>query len=132
MEPVSGKMNNLDKIFYPESVAIVGATKVPGTVPYDIVVNILKSDFQGVVYPVSPKEKYILGIKTHKYVVDIDDPIDLAIIVFPSSVCHLALEQCGQKGIKALIIISAGFREIGGTGIERDARKQYHAINCDE
>ena len=120
MEPVSGKMNNLDKIFYPESVAIVGATKVPGTVPYDIVVNILKSDFQGVVYPVSPKEKYILGIKTHKYVVDIDDPIDLAIIVFPSSVCHLALEQCGQKGIKALIIISAGFREIGGTGIERE------------
>ena len=55
-----------------------------------------------------------------KYVIDIEDEIDLAIIVFPSSVCHLALEQCGKKGIKSTIIISAGFKEVGGNGIERE------------
>ena len=52
--------------------------------------------------------------------IDIEDPVDLGIIVFPSTVTHMALEQCGQKGIKSVIIISAGFREIGGRGIERE------------
>jgi len=111
---------NLQNIFYPQSVAIIGANKVPGTVPNDIVQNILKSDFQGIIYPVSPKEKFISGLKTYKYVIDIEDPIDLAVLVFPSSVCHMALEQCGQKGIKSVIVISAGFREVGGSGIVRE------------
>lgn len=116
------RQKNLEKIFYPDSVAIVGANKVQGTVPSDILMNILKADFNGIVFPVSPREKFIAGIKSHKYVIDIEDPIDLAIIVFPSSVCHLALEQCGQKGIKSAIIISAGFKEVGGVGIEREEK----------
>ncbi len=114
------KKEHFKKIFYPESVAVVGANRVPGTVPYDMLINILHSDFTGVVYPVNPREKAIAGVKTYKYVLDIPDPVDLAVIVYPSSVCHLALEQCGQKGIKSVIIISAGFREIGGIGIERE------------
>lgn len=113
---------NLEKIFYPDSVAIIGANKVKGTVPYDILLSILNASFNGVVFPVSPGEKFIAGVKSYKYVVDIEEDIDLAILVFPSAVCHLALEQCGQKGIKAVIIISAGFREIGGAGIEREQR----------
>ena len=117
---------NLEKIFYPDSIAIVGANKVKGTVPYDIIANILKADFNGIVFPVSPREKFIAGIKAYKYVIDIEDPIDLAILVFPSSVCHMALEQCGQKGIKSAIIISAGFKEVGGVGIERE--RQIKAI----
>ncbi len=114
------KQNSLEKIFYPESVAVVGANKVPGTVPHDIIHNILKADFQGIVYPVSPREKFISGSKAYKYVVDIEDPVDLAIIVFPSSVVHLALEQCGKKGVKAAIIISAGFKEVSGEGRKRE------------
>jgi acetyltransferase len=111
---------NLEKIFYPKSIAIVGANRVKGTVPCDILTGILKADFQGVMYPVSPREKYISSIKAYKYVTDIPDPVDLAVLVFPSSVCHLALEQCGQMGIKAAIIISAGFKEVGGVGMERE------------
>ncbi|NMB71794.1 MAG: CoA-binding protein [Bacteroidales bacterium] len=111
---------NLDNIFYPESVAIVGANNVRGTVPHDILDNILKANFNGVVYPVSPRERFIAGVKAYKYVIDIPDPVDLAILVFPSQVCHLALEQCGQKGIPAAIIISAGFREVGQAGKERE------------
>jgi len=113
---------NMEKIFYPESVAIVGANKVPGTVPHDIIHNILKADFQGIVYPVSPREKFIAGAKAYKYIIDIEDPVDLAIIVFPSSVCDLALEQCGKKGVKSAIIISAGFKEIGEKGREREQK----------
>ena len=59
-------------------------------------------------------------MKAYKYVLDIPDPVDLAVLVFPSNVCHLALEQCGKIGVKSAIIISAGFREVGGIGIERE------------
>jgi acetyltransferase len=116
----SEKMLNIHRIFYPKSIAVLGANKVKGTVPADILLNILKADFKGVVYPVNPKENHIASIKTYKYVIDIEDPVDLAVIVYPSSVMHMALEQCGQKGIKGAIIISAGFKEVGGQGIERE------------
>ncbi|RPI01942.1 MAG: CoA-binding protein [Calditrichaeota bacterium] len=118
--PNRAKKRDFDSIFYPQSIAVVGANKVTGTVPHDILVNILKSDFQGIVYPVSPREKSIGGLKAFKYVSDISDPIDLAVIVFPSSVVHMALEQCGQKGVKSAVIISAGFKEVGGEGIMRE------------
>ncbi len=114
------RQENLETIFHPKSIAIVGTNKVKGTVPHDILYNILKADFNGVVYPVSPKEKSIKGIKAYKYVLDVPDDIDLAILVFPSSVCHMALEQCGQKGIKSVIIISAGYKEVGEAGLKRE------------
>ncbi len=113
---------NLEKIFNPQSVAIIGANQNKGTVPFDIFNGILSGDFNGVIYPVSPGKKNISVIKAYKYVLDIEDPVDLGIIVFPSSVAHMALEQCGQKGIKSVIIISAGFREVGGKGIERERK----------
>jgi acetate---CoA ligase (ADP-forming) len=111
---------NLHKIFYPASVAVVGATKTKGTVPYDILENIFKADIDAAVYPVSPREKHIAGVRAYKYVLDIDDQVDLAIIVFPSAVAHMALEQCGQKGVRSVIIISAGFKEVGEKGLERE------------
>lgn len=117
---VSDKMKNIERIFNPQSIAVLGANNVKGTVPSDILTNILKAEFKGVVYPVNPREKHIASIKTYKYVIDIEDPVDLAVIVYPSSVMHMALEQCGQKGIKGAIIISAGFKEVGGQGIERE------------
>lgn len=110
----------LDPIFSPRSVAVVGATRVPGTVPFDIFSNILKDDFQGTIYPVAPSAKSIAGVKAYKYVLDIPDPVDLAVIVFPSSVVKLALEQCGQKGVRGVVIISAGFREVGAAGLQRE------------
>jgi len=72
--------NPLEPIFSPQSVAVVGTTRVPGTVPFDIFHNILKDDFQGTIYPVSPRERSIAGVKAYKYVLDIPDPFDLAVI----------------------------------------------------
>ncbi|MCU0344414.1 MAG: acetate--CoA ligase family protein [Ignavibacterium sp.] len=117
---IPDKIKNINRIFHPQSIAVLGANKVKGTVPADILINILKAEFKGVLYPVNPKENHISSIKTYKYVIDINDPVDLAVIVYPSSVMHMALEQCGQKGIKSAIIISAGFKEVGGQGIERE------------
>jgi acetyl coenzyme A synthetase (ADP forming)-like protein len=111
---------NLEKIFYPKSVAVVGTNNNKGTVPYDILFNIFKAEYNGVLYPVSPSEKAICSVKAYKYVIDIEDLVDLAIIVFPGGVCHMAMEQCGQKGIKGVVIISAGFKEIGEKGLERE------------
>ncbi|MHB1311129.1 MAG: acetate--CoA ligase family protein [Gemmatimonadaceae bacterium] len=112
--------SGLESIFAPQSVAVVGATRVPGTVPYDIFYNILKDNFQGTIYPVSPRERSIAGVKAYKYILDIPDPVDLAVIVFPSTVVKLAMEQCGQKGVKGVVIISAGFREVGAAGLQRE------------
>lgn len=114
--------DEIESIFYPKSIAVVGTNKVRGTVPSDIFSNILKDDFQGIIYPVNPKERFISGLKVYKYVVDIEDEVDLAVIVYPSSVCHMAVEQCGQKGIKSMVIISAGFKETGLLGAERERK----------
>ena len=80
---------NFAKIFNPKSIAVAGTNNVKGTVPYDILYNIIKVEFTGVVFPFSPGEKSICSIKAYKYVLDITDPVDLAIIVFPGAVCHL-------------------------------------------
>lgn len=120
MNNPSRHAENMQHIFYPKSIAVLGANRVVGTVPYDLLDNVLKSDFQGIVYPVSPKEPFIKGVKTYKYILDIPDPVDLAVIVYAGSVCNLALEQCGKKGVKAAIIISAGFKEIGAEGLKRE------------
>lgn len=123
--------NNLEKLFYPRSVAVVGTNNIKGTVPYDILFNILKTEFRGILFPVSPGEKSICSVRAYKYVIDIDQPIDLAILVFPAQVCHMAMEQCGQKGIKAVVIISAGFKETGDKGREREEQLKQIAEKYD-
>jgi acetyl coenzyme A synthetase (ADP forming)-like protein len=112
----------LQALFRPASIAVVGATSLPGSVPYDLFHNLLRDGFRGPVYPVSPRGGAIDGVPAFKYVLDIPDPVDLAVIVFPSSVCDLALEQCGRKGIPAAVVISAGFREVGQAGAARETR----------
>ena len=110
------KKKYFKEIFYPRSIAVIGATNTPGTVPSDIFTNIMKSNFTGEIYPVSPGNQTISGKKAYKYVLDIPDPVDLGVIVFPGRVVNRALEQCGQKGMKAVIVISAGFKETGAKG----------------
>ncbi len=109
-----------DRIFNPKSVAVMGVTQTPGTVPYDIFHNIQASGYKGVLYPVAPGKRSIDCVPAYRYLTDIDDEIDLAVIVFPANVCARALKMCGDKGVKGVIMISAGFREVGPAGIERE------------
>lgn len=114
--------HRLDGIFAPKGVAIVGVTSTPGTVPHDIFYNVLSSGYTGTLYPVAPGKRSICAVRAYRYVVDIEDEVDLAVIVFPANVVERALRQCGEKGIKAVIVISAGFREVGPKGTEREER----------
>jgi len=114
--------DGLDSIFRPKSIAVLGVTNSPGTVPHDIFVNLLTTRFNGVVYPVAPRKKHIAGVRAYDYVTDIPDSVELAVLVFPGAVCEKALQQCVEKGIRAAIIISAGFREVGPAGLERENR----------
>ena len=76
-------MNNLDAIFSPESVAIIGASNTPGKVGHDIFANILRGGFQGTLYPVNPTARAILSVKTFPAITAISDSVDLAIIILP-------------------------------------------------
>lgn len=121
-EALSISKKSIEAVFSPKSVAVMGVTKTPGTVPYDIFHNILSSGYSGVLYPVAPGKRSIDSVKAYRYLTDIEDDVDLAVLVFPANVCEKALEHCAQKNVKAAIIISAGFREVGPAGIEREQR----------
>src|SRR5690606_23502156 len=118
----SAQPHPLDSVFSPRSVAVAGVTPTPGTVPFDIFHNILTSGYRGTVYPVAPGKRSISAVKAYRYVLDIEEDVDQAVIVFPASVVERALQQCGQKGIKSVIVISAGFREVGPKGRQREER----------
>jgi len=111
-------MNSLNAIFSPESVAIIGASNTPGKVGHDIFANILRGGYTGTLYPVNPKARSILSVKAYPSISDIPDPVDLAIIILPPKASLAAVEESVRKGIKGVVIVSAGFREVGGEGLE--------------
>jgi acetyltransferase len=106
----------LRRFFYPNSVALIGASRTKGKVGYEILKNLLQGKYKGKVYPVNPKAKKILGKKCFASVLDIAEKIDLAVIMVPAKVVPQVLEECGRKKIQGAIIISAGFKEIGKEG----------------
>ncbi len=109
-------MDNLDSIFSPKSVAVVGASNVPGKVGHDIFVNILGGDYQGTLYPVNPKSNAIHSVKSYGSILELPEAVDLAIVILPPMAALAAVNNCVQKGIKGVVIVSAGFREIGEEG----------------
>lgn len=121
---------SLDPIFYPKSIAIVGASRRPGSVGHSLLANIIDSRFQGIVYPVNPYAKGILGIKCYPSIMSIPDPVDLAVLMVPAALVPGILEECCRKKIKAVIIISAGFKEIGGKGIELEEKVKDITQKC--
>ena len=99
----------------PRSIAIVGASERAGTIGRAIINNI-KNGYKGKIYPITPSHQTVFDIKAYKSVLDVEDEIDLAVIATPSKIVPRVLEECGKKGIKGAIIITAGFKEIGGEG----------------
>jgi acetyltransferase len=108
----------LDAIFHPRSIAVVGATEKEGSVGRTILWNLLSSPFGGTVYPVNPTRPAILGVKAYPSIGAIGEPVDLAVIVTPAKSAPGLVTECGEAGIKGVIIISAGFKEIGPEGVE--------------
>jgi acetyltransferase len=121
-DAAASSSSGLERVLRPRSIAVLGVTPTPGSVPYDIFHNLLEGRFQGPVYPVAPKKRHIAGVRAYDYILDIPDPVDMAILVFPGSVCEMAMKQCVEKGVRAAIVISAGFRETGAAGLAREQR----------
>ncbi len=116
-------MDNLSQAFFtPRSVAIVGASADPSKLSYAIVDNMTRYGFPGRIYPINPKGGIIVGHQAFPSVLDVPDEIDLAVIVIPAPLVAGAMEQCGQKGVKGVIVITAGFREVGGDGMKLERR----------
>ncbi len=109
-------MERLDAIFSPGSVAVVGASTVPGKVGHDLFANILRGGYTGTLFPVNPKARSVLSVKAYPTLLDIPDPVDLAILVVPPKAALAAVEEAAQKGVKGIVIVSAGFREVGPEG----------------
>src|SRR2546427_4271132 len=131
---VSATARDLSSIFAPRSVAVIGASRDPGKVGHAIFRNVLE-DFQGVVYPVNPNAPAIRGVRSYPSVLEIPDPLDLAIIIVPAASVRAVLDECGRKGVRGVVIISAGFRESGPAGRRREeevvaAVQQYHLAVC--
>ncbi|MGB9959632.1 MAG: acetate--CoA ligase alpha subunit [Candidatus Bathyarchaeales archaeon] len=106
----------LDKIFNPKSVAIVGASDEEGSVGYVLMKNLLELGFEGEVYPVNLRKNEILGLKAYPSVEQLPKTVDLAVVATPAKTVPDVVEQCGRAGIKGVIIISAGFKEVGPEG----------------
>ncbi len=114
----------LDGIFRPRSVAVIGASRREGSIGRQVVANLIAGGFQGPVYPVNPRAEVVLSIPAYPSVKAIRGPVDLAVVVVPPDAALKAAEECGRKGVKGLVVITAGFREIGGVGAEREDRLQ--------
>lgn len=110
----------LEPFVSPKSVAILGASNTPGKLGYAVLQNVLQYGFPGPIYPINPKGGEILGLTAYKSVSEVPGPIDLAVVVIPSQFVAEALEECGQKGVRGAVIISAGFRETGPEGMQRE------------
>ncbi|MFZ3047724.1 MAG: acetate--CoA ligase family protein [Desulfatirhabdiaceae bacterium] len=109
-------MNQLDAIFSPRSVAVIGASTMPGKVGHDIFENILKGGYTGTLYPVNPTARSVLSVRAYPNILDIPDPIDLAMLILPPKLSLQAVDQAIEKGVKGMVIVSAGFREVGPEG----------------
>ncbi|MCP4676964.1 MAG: acetate--CoA ligase family protein [Deltaproteobacteria bacterium] len=108
----------LTPLFNPRSVAVIGASNRKLTIGYRIVQNLINSEFQGPVFPVHPKAKFIKNLPAYPTIEDVPYDVDVAHIVLKNTLVPSVVEQCGKKGVKVVIINSAGFKEMGGDGIE--------------
>ncbi|MDR1727958.1 MAG: acetate--CoA ligase family protein [Acidobacteriota bacterium] len=111
-------ISKLDALFNPKSIAVVGASTKPHTVGNDLVQNLITHKFTGSVYPVNPKAPDILGIKAYPSLTDLPEPVELIAVAVPAAAVLGVVEQAKAVGVKAMVLLSAGFKETGKEGLE--------------
>ena len=127
-------MTNLDKIMKPKSVAVIGASTKEHTIGSDIMKRLQEYKFNGNIYPVNPKGGVIEGLQAYTSITEVPGEVDLAIIVVNSKFVLDTIDQCNEKGIKGLVIITAGFKETGAEGAEMEkqllAKVKEYGMRC--
>ena len=114
-------LESLRPLFSPSSVAVIGATRREGTIGHEIFLNLLRCRFTGVVYPVHPTARAVAGVRAWPSVEEVPEPVELAIVVVPAKRVLDVAASCARAGVKAMVVITAGFRELGGEGAAREA-----------
>jgi acetyl coenzyme A synthetase (ADP forming)-like protein len=113
--------DSLEPLLRPQSVAVIGASRRRDAIGGAILHNLLEQGFQGPVYPVNPSSTHVQSVASYPDIESVPGPVDLAVIVVPAAHVLEAVEACGKKGVRALIVISAGFKETGADGAKREA-----------
>ncbi len=108
--------SGLEKFFNPSSVAVIGASMKKGKIGHDVLLNIKESGYKGKIYPINPKDTEVMGYRAYPSVLDVKDNIDLAVFAIPAAGVVEVMKECGKKGIRAAIVITAGFKETGPEG----------------
>ncbi|MFW9918216.1 MAG: acetate--CoA ligase alpha subunit [Candidatus Thorarchaeota archaeon] len=114
------RQKGIDSLFNPRSIAVIGASETKGKLGNDVLRNIVDSGFSGRIYPINPRGGEIIGLQVFRSIKEIHGSVDVAIIVIPAKFVLKAVQECGEKGVKALVIITAGFKEIGHEGNEAE------------
>jgi acetyl coenzyme A synthetase (ADP forming)-like protein len=111
-------MNDMEYILSPRSIAVVGASNRPGSLGLAVFRNLLAGGYQGILYPINPKARSVRGVKAYPSLKDIPDEVDMAVLIIPPEHVEGIIEEAARKEIKGCIVITAGFKEIGGHGAE--------------
>lgn len=108
----------------PKSVALIGASGTPGKLGYDILSNLRHLGYKGKIYPINPRGGNIFGLKTYANITALPEIPDVVLFAIPSALVNDTVKECGKKGVKNLVIITAGFKEVGGEGAKREKELQ--------
>jgi len=117
-----GRSEDLEEIFHPSSVAVIGASNKPGKVGTYLFRNILEAGFKGVVYPVNPSSKSVSGVRCYPSIEELPETPDLGVVIVPAPAVGDVIDQLGKAGSRGVVIITAGFRELSeaGAALEED------------
>ena len=113
-----GRPHSLDPFFKPNNIAVIGASERKGSVGRSIYANLIGRSMSGAIFPINPKRSSILGVKTYPDLSSVPDSVDLAVIITPAPTIPPIIRDCVKNKVKAAIIISAGFKEIGAEGLK--------------
>ncbi|GAA4528453.1 bifunctional acetate--CoA ligase family protein/GNAT family N-acetyltransferase [Amycolatopsis samaneae] len=118
----AAEARSVHNLLHPRSVAVIGASADPTKVGHVAFTNLLSADFTGTVYPVNPEHRSVRGVRAYSSVLDVPDPVDLAIVAVPAEVVESVLDGALAKGVKTLLIVSGGFAEAGPLGLHAELR----------
>ena len=120
----------INAILRPKTIAVIGASTVPGKIGYTVVKGLLEAKYTGKIYPVNTQGDELLGLKMYASVMDIPGPVDAAVITVPAKFVSQVIDDCAKKDIKGLIIITSGFSEVGNHDLEDQIVRQAHAYGA--
>ena len=117
---------NLRDFFYPQSIAVIGASDVSGKLGYNVFYNLVHHRFPGRLYPINSSKESVLGVHAYKSILDVCEPVDLAVVIVPARAVEAAITDCCRKGVRFIVVETAGFAETGEEG--KEAQKRIEEI----